>query len=356
MKPGVRWALFAGCTLLLAALVTAFVILPAPTPPAEVMRIFALSAFYGICIGFPSMRVMPTVGRRAMHGPPVPALLKCLAACAVITAVMMTVATVTLAGLGAFPTSELRQHLFVDGGIGLVLSLPAGVCTFVYSRMAGRIHGRDARVREAEALRERAEWLEAEARFDSLSARLQPHFLFNTLNSIATLVREDPRAAEAMVERLASVLRSSLDAGAGRHVPLLRELDLVSDYLELERVRLGARLRCSLDVQPGLERFAVPPFAVQTLVENAVKYAVSPRREGGEVRVSVRADACRVYLEVRDDGPGIEGPPPPGHGLDMLTRRLVSSYGAEDAGLSIARGEGGVGACVRVWLPRTEAA
>ncbi|NTX52049.1 hypothetical protein FJV41_30200, partial [Myxococcus llanfairpwllgwyngyllgogerychwyrndrobwllllantysiliogogogochensis] len=70
MKPGVRWALFAGCTLLLAALVTAFVILPAPTPPAEVMRIFALSAFYGICIGFPSMRVMPTVGRRAMHGPP----------------------------------------------------------------------------------------------------------------------------------------------------------------------------------------------------------------------------------------------------------------------------------------------
>ncbi|QSQ15686.1 sensor histidine kinase [Myxococcus landrumensis] len=355
MKPGVRWALFAGGTVLLAVLVTAFVVLPAPAPPTEIARIFALSVFYGICIGFPSMRLMPAVGRRAMHGPLVAALLSCLAACAAITAVMMTVATVTLVGLGVFPASEFERHLLVDGGIGLVLSLPAGVCAFGYSRMAGRIHQRDARLREAEALRERAEWLEAEARFNALSARLQPHFLFNTLNSIATLVREDPRAAEAMVERLASVLRSALDAGAGSHVSLQRELDLVSDYLELERVRLGARLRCALEVQPGLERLAVPPFAVQTLVENAVKYAVAQRREGGAVQVSVCADARRLRLEVRDDGPGIIGPPPPGHGLDMLTQRLASSFGPDEAGLSISRGEGGVGACVRVWLPRTEA-
>ncbi|AGC45343.1 Sensor protein lytS [Myxococcus stipitatus DSM 14675] len=350
-----RWALFAGGTLLLAALVTAFLVIPSSEPLSGVTRIYALSVFYGTFIGFPSMLVMPAVGRHAMHGPPVAALLRCMAACAAITAVMMTLATVTLTGLGAFPASALKRHLVIDGGIGLALSLPAGLCAFAYSRMAGRIRKRDARLREAEALRERAELLEAEARFDALSARLQPHFLFNTLNSIATLVREDPRAAEAMVERLASVLRSSLDAGAGRQVPLQRELDLVSDYLELERVRLGARLRCALDVQPGLERIAVPPFSVQTLVENAVKYAVAQRREGGEVQVTVFADAHHLRIEVRDDGPGISGAPPPGHGLDMLTRRLASSFGPDEAGLSISSGEGGAGACVRVWLPRTDA-
>ncbi|MBJ6760723.1 histidine kinase [Myxococcaceae bacterium JPH2] len=356
MKPGGRWALFAGGTLLLAGIVTALVALPAPASPSEVAHIFALSVFYGICIGFPLMGVMPTVSRRAAHRPPAWGLLACLVACAAITAVMTTVATLTLVGLEVFPVHGLERHVFVGGGMGCVLSLPAGGGAFAYARMMERLRAWNTRVREAEARRERAEWLESEARFDSLSARLRPHFLFNALNSIATLVREDPKAAEAMVERLASVLRSSLDSGVGRQVSLQRELDLVSDYLELERARMGARLRYSLEVPPGLDQLAVPPFAVQTLVENAVKYAVSPRRAGGSIFVSVSADATRVHLEVRDDGPGITGLPPEGHGLDMLMRRLTSTYGPEAAGLSISPGEGGVGACVRVWLPRAEVA
>jgi signal transduction histidine kinase len=349
-----RWVVFGVLTLMLAALVTGALALLAGAPPEALSRIFALSIFYGICIGFPSMWVLPAVGRRVAQGPRLRGLLTTLAVGAALTGGAMLVATATLAGLGVIPPAQLWQRLLTDGGFSVLLSLPLSTGAFGWSRMVGRLQTSEAAQREAERRRERAERLEFEARFSSLAARLQPYFLFNTLNSVAALVREDPAAAERLVEQLASLLRASLDAGGGRPVTLQRELDLVQDYLEIETVRLGARLRCSVHAEPGTEALAVPPFALQTLVENAVKYAVAPRREGGRVQVAVRREGERLLLEVSDDGPGFGGPAPAGHGLDMLAQRLDALF-ADAAGLRIERGATG-GACVRVHLPAEAAA
>jgi LytS/YehU family sensor histidine kinase len=160
--------------------------------------------------------------------------------------------------------------------------------------------------------------------------------LFNTLNSISSLIRDDPAKAERLIERLAALLRSSLDTHQVPLVPLRQEMKLVADYLEIQRARFAERLQFSISCPPDLEDWAVPPFAVQTLVENSLKYAVAPRREGGRVDVTASSSGGRLSVRVADDGPGFEAAMlPPGHGLDNLHARLMALFGSEagiDAG------------------------
>jgi LytS/YehU family sensor histidine kinase len=156
---------------------------------------------------------------------------------------------------------------------------------------------------------------------------VHPHFLFNTLNSISALIREDPRTAERTVERLAALLRESLDIDRNRLVPLSRELRMVENYLEIEQTRYAARLRYAIDVPAGLADVEVPPFCLQTLVENSVKHVAGARREGAEIRVSARQDGARAILEVTDDGPGFDAASViPGHGIDNLRDRLTALF------------------------------
>ena len=129
--------------------------------------------------------------------------------------------------------------------------------------------------------------LAAEAQVASLTSRVQPHFLFNTLNSISALIRDDPKQAEQTIERLASLLRSSLDQT--ETVPLEQEIKLVRDYLEIQKTRLGERLHFEVAVEPGIQA-TVPPFSVQTLVENSVKHVAGRRQEGVNLQIQARAD------------------------------------------------------------------
>jgi two-component system, LytTR family, sensor histidine kinase AlgZ len=175
---------------------------------------------------------------------------------------------------------------------------------------------------EAEARR-----LAAEAQLASLESRVDPHFLFNTLNSIAALVRENPTAAERVIEQLAALMRSSLDRRASL-VPLAEELALVQSYLEIERVRFGERLRFCIDAGDGVQRALVPRLSLQTLAENAVKYAVAPSREGAFVKVSGLSNDGQLRLTVEDDGPGFDGTQlPEGHGLRLLKSRIAMTFG-----------------------------
>jgi LytS/YehU family sensor histidine kinase len=183
----------------------------------------------------------------------------------------------------------------------------------------------------------KAKNLATEAQLSSLESRVRPHFLFNTLNSISALIREEPEKAERTVERLAALLRFSLDAANQKTVALREEIRVVRDYLEIEKTRFGERLKFSLDIENAAEDFKIPPFAVQTLVENSIKHHISKRSAGGEIRVSARIENNFLQLEVWDDGAGFdESDISENHGLDNLQSRLAALYG-ETANLKIER-------------------
>src|SRR2546430_8830098 len=233
-------------------------------------------------------------------------------------------------------------------------SVSAAVVLTALFALAGASHItvtlRTAAVRERELDHERARKMALEARLASLEARLQPHFMFNTLNAISALIQDNPDEAERTVERLAALLRFALDATERGLVPLAHELKIVTDYVEIERTRFGARLAYSIDVQPEAAGCEVPPLAVQTLVENSIKHAIAPRPGGGRLRVEASASGEHVLLSVWDDGPGFTGDAMrAGHGLDNLRARLAARFGA-GASLEVGRRDGGTR--VTVALPR----
>ena len=163
-------------------------------------------------------------------------------------------------------------------------------------------------------------------------------------------MREDPATAERTVERLAALLRYSLDTGARPLVPLRQELCIVRDYLEIEKTRFAGRLRCRIEVAPELEDLEVPPMSLQLLVENSIKHAVSVNRQGGEVLVTARLEDGQLVLAVSDDGPGFDlRAIHPGHGLENLQERLAALFGGQGGIALSQRGERMV---VEIRVPR----
>jgi two-component sensor histidine kinase len=242
---------------------------------------------------------------------------------------------------------------YFSGGakIGVLITLMLGAAMYTIETLKDRVQATTLQLRTQQLERERALKLAAEARFDSLQSRLQPHFLFNTINSILALLREDAPRAEEMLQRLARLLRFALDSQQAPVVRLSEELRLVTDYLEIEHTRFGDRLRFSIDAPAELGAVEIPAYSLQTLVENSMKHAIAPRREGGAIRIRVTREGDSLVAEVSDDGPGFAGDAlRAGHGLDMLEQRLEALYGTE---ASIEIGSAAKGACVRFRLPMT---
>jgi two-component system LytT family sensor kinase len=204
--------------------------------------------------------------------------------------------------------------------------------------------------------RTRTESLAHEARLRALRLQLNPHFLFNALNAISTLVA-DGRGAEAnrMLSRLSDFLRATLERTDTHEIPLSEEIDFACQYLEIEEARFGGRLRVDIAVEPGTETALVPPMILQPLVENAVRHAIQPREEGGSIAITVERRDQWLTLGVADDGPGVEGGEP-GHGVGLTNtrQRLAELYGA-GAELLLSRGSRG-GLAVSVRLPFRSAA
>jgi len=222
----------------------------------------------------------------------------------------------------------------------IIMTLIFGVSISAIEAMRARLDDTMMALRTKERDEAEARRIAAEAQLAALENRVQPHFLFNTLNSIAALVHDDPARAERMTMQLASLLRSSLDQEGSPLVPLGEEIHVVRNYLEIERVRFGDRLRYAIEVDQAWSASRVPRLAVQTLVENSVKYAVSPRREGGSITVHAAGRRNRVQIEVRDDGPGFGAAAlEEGHGLALLRARLAMLFG-DDASLGIASAPG----------------
>jgi two-component system, LytTR family, sensor kinase len=211
----------------------------------------------------------------------------------------------------------------------LFITFPFGVS--VYLGVVGTEHAIryfvEARERELQMAR-LAEQLSS-ARLAALQASVHPHFLFNTLNTVIVLVRDGERvAATRIIEQLSDVLRQSLRRAQTNEVPLEYELDLVSQYLAIEQARFSDRLRPKLEIDDMLLAAAVPTFALQHLVENAVRHGIARAPDSGEVVVRAERDGDMLELSVRDDGAGIVSDPHlAGHGLENTRERLRALYG-----------------------------
>lgn len=181
---------------------------------------------------------------------------------------------------------------------------------------------------EAEQARLRMQMLAQDAELKALRAQLNPHFLFNALNSISALTSVDAARARDMCVKLSDFLRRSLGLGERTSVALSEELELCRGYLAIEQVRFGPRLRLDWQVEPEAEAALLPPLLLQPLVENAIKHGVSPLPQGGEVRVEAKRDgaAVRILIENPVD---LDAPRPLGLGLGLrqVRQRLIGRFG-----------------------------
>jgi sensor histidine kinase YesM len=236
------------------------------------------------------------------------------------------------------------QHFWSEYLYTLRVALPLaavfGLGALVHAMSRERVRVAEEKLHEKEAAEERAQKLAAEARLSSLESRIHPHFLFNALNSISSLVAVNPALAEQTVGRLAALLRASLDTSNQPLIPLRQELAIVESYIDVEKVRFGDKLRGCVKVPVELQDAQVPPMSVQSLVENAVKHGITPQRSGGEFLVIASTDNSALRIEVRDTGPGFDLTAIcAGHGLDNLVSRLDALFGPR-ASLNVLRREG----------------
>lgn len=222
----------------------------------------------------------------------------------------------------------------------LAVLLLAGLVLYAQSLVAHYLVLAFESARSAERRLLQSQVAAREAELRALRAQLNPHFLFNSLNSISALVGSGPEDARRMCHLLGEFLRSSLALGGRARVTLEEELALAERYLAVEKVRFGTRLAVERQVDPSAERCLVPPLLLQPLVENAVKHGVVSRTEGGTVRIAARRPAGRLEIVVENpfdpDAPARRGQ---GLGLEIVRRRIETLEPGE-AGLDVSR-EGG---------------
>jgi two-component system sensor histidine kinase AlgZ len=229
------------------------------------------------------------------------------------------VAARLVAFVWALPLDHVRQTVL---RLGLFVSTSVVATLIVYDRL--RAQARRLQIREQQA---RLATTQAELR--ALQARTNPHFLFNSLNSVAGLIAEDPVRAELMLEKLSLVFRYALDGSRRETVSLGAEIAAVSTYLDVEAIRFGERLTVELDVDrdPRVQELLVPPLLLQPLVENAILHGIAPNRDRGTVSLTVARRDGSVRITVQDDGAGAPAEPTgSGSALRDLGERLRLLY------------------------------
>jgi two-component system, LytTR family, sensor kinase len=210
-----------------------------------------------------------------------------------------------------------------------------------------------AKYRERELQSSQLEAQLALAQLEVLKIQLEPHFLFNTLNSIAALARHDGEAAENMTLQLADLLRFSLDAMGVHEVPLSRELTLLQKYIDIQQTRFQDRLQVEMDIAGNTLSALVPNMILQPLVENAIRHGIGPRRTPGVIRICTRQVFDELWMEIGDNGMGLtrfgDVIPPEGVGLRNTRARLQQLYN-HDHRLTLEDAPGG-GCVVKIHIP-----
>ncbi|WP_051669559.1 sensor histidine kinase [Bryobacter aggregatus] len=283
-----------------------------------------ISGIYSISVSGLALWIMPKCAPR-IAGSSLVRWAKILGLFSLIALAGGTIAYLILTLQPFFP---IRMGYASSMLICLLFSNVIGSVSYIIEHARHQVQASSLELRTRELERERALKAAADAKLQSLESRVHPHFLFNTLNSISSLVRSNPAQAEALIENLAALLRFSLDR-QGRLVSLEDELRITRGYLEIEKTRFDERLQYHFDVPQDLHAVQVPALSLQTLTENSVKYAVGALRSGARIEIRVRELGSEIEFEVRDTGPGFSPDSlPAGHGLDMLRQRLEGNYGA----------------------------
>jgi two-component system, LytTR family, sensor kinase len=256
------------------------------------------------------------------------------------------------------PNRDFRSHLSPqerhrpNGFAGM----RAGLDILVYWSLAGVCQG-ITNFRRSQQRERRAAELEARltrSKLQALRMQINPHFLFNTLNAIATLVYVNPRAADDMIGDLSELLRYSLDSADEQEIPLARELEFIRHYVGIEQRRFGERLKAEQNVPDELLNALVPSLILQPLVENAIRHGIEPQKTPGIVTIEARREGKNLYLAVRDNGkgPGTEaGGASARHGIGLANTRarLRELYG-QNQRFSFAKAEPR-GCIVEIVLP-----
>jgi two-component system sensor histidine kinase AlgZ len=320
------------------------------TPWRRALEVLGVALLFANCIGGLCAFVVPRIAHTAACRMRFPLnWVVLVAAMTALGVVGSAFGIVVLRTVGYIPTNDLAVRWFAGSlKVSIIVTLIFGIFATALESMRVRLDEATVALRTKERDEAEAKRLAAEAQLASLESRVNPHFLFNTLNSIAALVHDDPAAAERVTSELASLMRASLEAASTPLVTLDEELRVVRAYLDIEAVRFGSRLRYSVQTSGDSGAALVPRLAVQTLVENSVKYAVSARREGASIAVCAARANGRLRVEVRDDGPGFDvDAAAPGHGLALLRSRLAMTFGGRGA-LTITSSAGATAVAIDV--------
>ncbi len=252
-----------------------------------------------------------------------------------------------------FVLHDLRQSVAVTALNG-VLAIVVGSVVYAYDGLRWRLAESLREVEEVRLVEARLREEAARAQLAALQARINPHFFFNTLNTISALLPEDPEGAEEMVLRLAELFRYTFRVVDAEPVPLAEELEFIRGYLEIERARYGDRLKVAWEVDPAARDARIPGLLLQPLVENAVAHGIAPLPRGGTVTIRAQCAAQRLSVEVEDDGAGagraLDALAQDDHGLGNVRRRLAALYGSEGE-LEILPGPKGRGTRARIAMP-----
>lgn len=288
---------------------------------------------------------------------------------AISFALLHAAADASIAAVRALVTSQEPLWFLV---FFKVLAYGGHTNLLVYTLIAGLAHYVDytRRLAESQRLEAALQAQLAAAQLANLERQLRPHFLFNALNTIASLMDDEATQGRRVVRQLGDLLRASLQHRPGQRIPLRDELSLVRDYLEIEQVRFEDRLRISYDVEDGdiedgdiedgdtVQNFPVPALILQPLVENAVAHGIAHRPEGGHIHLTARLINGRLEVCVEDDGPGIDPTQHTPHGLGLglstTRQRLDTLYGnhSDIEHLTIEPRNGG-GTRIRLRFPRS---
>jgi hypothetical protein len=238
----------------------------------------------------------------------------------------LAIFVLSLPSIGYKTSPRMIQNLFMGGLHSNLLT-----CWVLVAIRHGIDYYDKYRARELKASQLEARL--AQAQLQALKMQLQPHFLFNTLHAISTLVHRDPNGADRMITRLSDFLRLTLENAGIQEVPLRVELEFLDKYLEIEQVRFGQRLAVRHDVDPAALDLLVPNLILQPLVENAVRHGIAPRAAGGRIDIRARKVKERLEIEIGDDGPGLAPSQPlaEGVGLRNTRERLRQFFGADHA-------------------------